>query len=147
MNPDRAGLSRRSYLHHTHPDREARLERKYGDKTTPKYYVYFLNDTNGDPVYVGRSVNPEARYRAHRNNQGNPNGGFYDTSSWFPSVDHMTTIGPFPWDEAVAVERDEIGKHQPPANRDLTARDHRPAVAAASQKIRDAYLAAREVAA
>ena len=46
------GLSRRSYLHHTHPDRLARYERKYGDKTTPKYFIYFLNDADGNAVYI-----------------------------------------------------------------------------------------------
>lgn len=125
---------------HRHPDREARWQRKYGDLTTAKYYVYFLNDADGNAVYIGRSVDPKSRLRAHERNQGNPNGGFYDTSSWYPLVDHMEVVGPFPWDEAVAVEREEIGKHQPPANRDLTARDHRPAVAAESQRIRDEYL-------
>lgn len=135
------GQTRRSRLYHDHPERIAQRERKYGDKTTAKYYIYFLNDVDGNPIYIGRSVDPASRLRTHRNNQGNPNGGPLDTSSWFPLVDHMETIGPFPWDEAVAVEREEIGKHQPLANRDLTARDHRPAVAADSQAIRDAYLA------
>jgi hypothetical protein len=140
-------LSRRSHLHLNHPDREARYRRKYGDKATAKYFVYFLMDAQDAPVYIGRSVNPKARYRAHELNQGNPNGGFYDTASWFPFVDHMDVVGPFAWDKAVSVEREEIGKHQPPANRDLTAWDHRPAVATVSRQIRDAYLEQIEAAA
>lgn len=141
------GLTPRSAAMSGSPEQPARYERKYGDKTTPKYFVYFLLDAQDAPVYIGRSVNPKSRYRAHELNQGNPNGGFYDTASWFPFVDHMDVIGPFTWDEAVAVEREEIGKHQPPANRDLTAWDHRPAVAVVSREIRDAYLEQIEVAA
>lgn len=143
------GLTPRSAAHHRR-DFAAQHQtwlKKYGDKTTAKYFVYFLLNTGGDPVYIGRSVNPEARLRSHRNRQGNPNGEPMDTSSWFPMVDHMEVIGPFIWDEAVQIEREEIAKHQPPANRDGTARDHRPAIAAESQKIRDEYLASKEVAA
>lgn len=147
MSANPYGLTPRSLaLHRTPGAMDRTHEKKYGDKTTAKYFVYFLNDANGNAVYIGRSIDPEARFRAHRSNQGHPMQSI-DTSAWFGDVDHMETIGPFPWDEAVAVEREEIGKHQPPANRDLTARDHRPAVAAASQKIRDTYLAERRAAA
>lgn len=141
MTANPLGLTARSLRHLTAPDRDARYQRKYGDKTTAKYFVYFLLGEQGAPVYIGRSVNPDSRFRAHRNNQGDPNGN--DTSSWFPLVDHMDVVGPFPWDEAVEVERDEIGKHQPIGNRDLTERDHRPAVAAESARIRAEFLEGR----
>lgn len=96
------------------------------DHTAPRYFVYFLRDANGAPVYIGRSCNVAARIKAHAAND------------WITEVRSVDMTGPYTWREACDEERRQIEAHQPRANRDLTARDRRPAIAARSKAASDA---------
>lgn len=104
------------------------------DKDTARYFVYFLRDADGVPVYIGRSCDVAARIRAHHANIDHPGIPEDRRTTWLLDCRSVSMLGPFTWDEAVARERAEIERHQPRANRDLTARDRRPAVAARSAR-------------
>lgn len=97
------------------------------DRTAVRYFVYTLTDTNGDAVYVGRSCNPRQRIMAHA-----AEARWHADKAWVFDVRNVDLSGPYTWDGAVTAERDTIERLQPRANRDLTARDRRPAVAARS---------------
>lgn len=94
-----------------------------------RYFVYTLIDAGGEPVYVGRSHNVRQRLANHASvAMAHPHG----TKAWVLDVRHISLAGPFDWDQAVKEERAAIERLQPRANRSLTARDRRPAVAARS---------------
>ncbi len=113
------GLTRRSASHRRRVDI---------DRTAVRYFVYTLADADGKPVYIGRSCNVAARIKAHAS------GG----AEWVTGVRSVSMIGPFTWDDAVREERAAIERSQPRANKALTARDHRPAIAARSTARRSA---------
>lgn len=117
----------------------ARLSRPRLDRETVRYFVYFLLDADGEPVYIGRSCDVANRIRAHHatiEHQGVPES---HKATWLHDCRSVTMVGPFTWDEAERRERAEIEKHQPRANRDLTARDHRPAAATRSRMVAEAH--------
>lgn len=93
------------------------------DRTAVRHFVYRLHSADGGVVYVGRSCDVAKRIRAHK----------YAEKEWLTDVRSVTMFGPMSWDEAVAAERREIARLQPPGNIALTARDHRPFVAHMSQ--------------
>lgn len=101
------------------------------DRDAVKYFIYFLLDGDGVPVYIGRSCNVAARIRAHHATIAHPG---MRSAIWLHECCSVTMIGPFSWDEAVARERVEIEQWQPRGNRALTARDHRPGVARRSAR-------------
>lgn len=101
------------------------------DRAAVRYFVYFLRDAQGIPIYIGRSCNVAARIRAH---YGKASAKFegadpYRARDWLFDVRSVSLVGPFTWDGAKERERAEIERHQPRGNREFTARDHRPAVA------------------
>ncbi len=102
------------------------------DPTAERYFVYTALDSRGRALYIGRSCNVAARLRSHHstlNHQGVPD---RLKAKWILEARDLRLIGPFTWKEAVRVEREQIEHYQPTGNRDLTARDRRPAVAARS---------------
>lgn len=106
-------------------------ERREVDPEVVRYFVYFLCDADGIPVYIGRSCNVPQRIRAHHAKASSLTEGWdtYRARDWFFDVRSVDMVGPFNWRDVVKRERAEIERHQPRGNRDLTARDHRPAVA------------------
>lgn len=105
------------------------------DREAVRYFVYFLLDENGIPVYIGRSCNVANRIRAHTSDALHPDTpGRARKAEWLPLVRSVTMVGPFTWDDSVSRERAEIERHQPQGNIDLTARDRRPAVARRSAR-------------
>lgn len=103
------------------------------DRMALRYFVYRLHDEAGAALYVGRSCDPVARIRAHHSDAAS---SYIEDAArkalWFFDVRSVSMIGPFTWDKAVRVERDEIERLQPCGNRDLTTRDRRPAIASRS---------------
>lgn len=103
------------------------------DRAAKRYFVYFLRDVTGTPVYIGRSCNVAARIRSHHSTLSHRGIREDLRATWVLEVRAVSMIGPFTWDEAVAEERRQIELNQPRGNRQLTARDHRPATAARSR--------------
>lgn len=105
------------------------------DKTAKRYFVYQLLGADGTPIYIGRSCNVAARIRSHVSDAERQ---FGDSSAavrkalWIMDVRSVSMVGPFAWAEAVKEERRQIELEQPWGNIDLTARDHRPMLAARS---------------
>jgi excinuclease UvrABC nuclease subunit len=93
------------------------------DHAAVRHFVYRLHGADGDVIYVGRSCEVAKRIRAHK----------YAGKAWLTDVRSVSMFGPMSWDEAVAAERREIARLQPPGNVALTVRDHRPFVAHMSQ--------------
>lgn len=108
-----------------------KVQRPEIDRSAKRYFVYRLLDAEGSPVYIGRSCNVAARIRAHHSDAVHPyaEANVGARKSWIFDVRAVDMVGPFTWDEAVRIERDQIERQQPRGNRDLTARDHRPAIA------------------
>ena len=104
------------------------------DRESVRHFVYFLLDTDGIPVYIGRSCEVAKRIRAHYHTLTNSGLSDDKRATWLLECRSVTMVGPFNWDQAVARERAEIERHQPRGNRDLTKRDRRPAVAARSAR-------------
>lgn len=115
-------LTGRSRTWHARPDL---------DRTAVRYFVYFLCDSAGKAIYVGRSCDVPARIRAHHGEASATSEPYdrYRKRDWFFDVRSVSMVGPFTWDDAVRRERAEIELHQPRGNRDMTTRDRRPAVA------------------
>lgn len=110
--------------------RRRKVRRPDIDPQAVRYMVYRLHDEAGEIVYVGRSCDVTQRLRAHHAEaSGNPDPRRNRKASWFFRVRRVSMRGPYTWDEACRVEREEIEAHQPVGNIALTARDHRPFVA------------------
>lgn len=119
------GLTPRSVRH---------TERRDLDRTVVRYFVYRLHDTDGVPVYVGRSCDVANRIRSHHSDASSAYPEARRKAEWLFDVRSVSMFGPFTWDQAVREERAEIERLQPRGNRGLTARDHRPAIAARSAR-------------
>lgn len=120
-----SGLTRRSATAQIRPDI---------DRAAVRYFVYCLRDASGRPVYIGRSCNVAARLRGHYSNATHRHAPTRLRTQWLFDVRSVFMVGPFTWDGAVAEERRQIELEQPRGNIGLTARDHRPLVAARSAK-------------
>lgn len=105
------------------------------DRLAKRYFVYFLRDAGGTPIYIGRSSGVAARIKAHHSTIDHSGVPEDLKARWLLDVRSVDLMGPFTWDEAVAEERRQIGLNQPRGNRQLTTRDHRPAVAAHSRRL------------
>jgi len=115
--------------------RRRRTPRAELDPAAARYFVYSLLDAEGAPVYIGRSCNVANRIRAHYSDATHPNDpNAAVKAEWLRDVRSLSMVGPFTWGGAVAEERRQIERSQPRGNRDLTARDHRPAVASRSRR-------------
>lgn len=100
------------------------------DRTVSRYFVYRLYDAAGQVVYIGRSCNVAKRIRAHVSDAKHYcEPARQSKAEWVHDIRDVSMRGPFTWDEAVREERAEIECFQPRGNRDLTARDRRPAIA------------------
>lgn len=75
------------------------------DSPERRVYVYRLNNAAGDCLYIGRSVDPVARLRAHLSN-----------TTWASQVMEVEANGPHSWAESVVLERESIKREQPPHN-------------------------------
>lgn len=85
-----------------------------------RFMVYRLLDATGTPLYVGRSCDVRKRIKAHHAEASAPDVAHdrYRKRDWFFDVRDVSMRGPFTWEEAVRVEREEIERHQPLGNRD-----------------------------
>jgi predicted GIY-YIG superfamily endonuclease len=85
------------------------------------YFVYFLRDADGTPVYIGRSCNVAARIRAHASDATHPyNPEAARKAAWFCDVRSVDMVGPLTHREACRREREEVERHQPRGNRMFT---------------------------
>lgn len=100
--------------------RRQKVRRPDLDRSAVRYMVYRLHDGDGRVLYVGRSCNVAQRIKAHVADavRGYATDGL--KARWMPSVRRVSMVGPFTWDEACRVERDEIEAHQPLGNRMFT---------------------------
>lgn len=94
-------------------------------RTVAGNYVYRLHGAGGEVIYVGRSVDVALRIRKHNS---------FPRKPWIEDVRSVSMFGPLSRDEAIAAERREISRLQPPGNIALTVRDHRPFVAHMSKQ-------------
>jgi len=94
-------------------------------RTVTNNFVYRLHGADGEVIYVGRSVNVARRISKHNT---------FPRKPWIEDVRSVSMFGPMSREEAIAAERREIGRLQPPGNIALTARDHRPFVAHMSKQ-------------
>lgn len=111
-------------------------ERPDLDRKAVRYFVYHLLDSEGSPLYIGRSCNVAARIQSHYRSATAEVGPEFELAKreWFGFVRAVTMHGPYTWDQAVKHERADIERHQPRGNRALTARDYRTGVAIRSSR-------------
>jgi excinuclease UvrABC nuclease subunit len=88
------------------------------------HFVYTLSDSEGRPVYVGRSCKVRDRIRTHASEAK-----WKPEKAWVYDVRTVSMAGPYTRKVAIKIERDTIERLQPRGNRAMTARDHRPGVA------------------
>lgn len=107
--------------------------RKAERRAAKRYFIYYLLDASGAPLYIGRSSDVPGRIRSHvyEATRGTTEAG-KRKATWLPDVRSLTMSGPFTWDEAIAEERRLIELEQPRGNLALTVRDPRPFAAARS---------------
>lgn len=77
----------------------------YMDPGLREHFVYRAFDADGALLYVGCSLNPEARHREHRGQ-----------SRWYPLAATFKMQGPYNYDTARQIERDAIRTESPRFN-------------------------------
>lgn len=80
-------------------------------------YIYRLTDAAGEVLYIGRSVNPLDRLKAHHRTG----------AEWASRAVGVEAWGPFHWEDAVRLEREAITAERPPGNKDFVITKTRPA--------------------
>lgn len=106
------GESSKAYL----ARRDRMSDEKYAyvtDLSVRRSFVYSIFAADGTCLYVGRSVKPEARWRAHK---------AHPARTWTEDAVTFRKKGPFSHVKACAVERSEIERLQPTGNRMFTER-------------------------
>lgn len=90
----------------------------------PRQFIYFLHDSAGEVLYVGRSQDVATRIRSHYYEASNPDiTQSHRKALWLMDVRRVSMTGPLAWDAAVAEERRLIEDMQPHGNIRLTSRD------------------------
>lgn len=85
------------------------------DRTLRRYFVYWLFDSEGHCIYIGRSCDVRARLKVH-----------HAGTDWFEQVRGLEMEGPLTWDEAVRREGTAARAAQPAHNIVYTSRWPRP---------------------
>lgn len=69
------------------------------------HYLYRAFNSDGNLLYVGRAINVDARFKAHK-----------QTSGWYRQMAYRTIEGPFSYADIKRVELDAIYAEDPPWN-------------------------------
>lgn len=93
------------------------------DADRPRFFVYYLNDADGNTLYVGRSSDVARRLKAHHYHAQGGGPVHWRKADWFFDVRDVSMVGPFGWQLACATERSEIRRLQPRGNVKHTRRD------------------------